>query len=265
MKTIFTCLLSTALAFGAAAQVKTKGKVVYNEKMKMEMGGEMKGMADLPPDMQKKIEEMMKKMEKKKRLKVLYFNPEESLYMNAPEEDKEAEQLDVQEGGIRMKMEFGEDDMRVYKNVKAKEVLRQEDFMGKRFLVNDEVEGVKWKLENETKEILGYSCKKAWFVTEEKGDTVTAWYTSQIPVSAGPLGVGELPGLVLESTMADGKLTVTAEKIDFDTDISAKLLKPSSGKKISAEKFEKIRKEKEAEMKEFEGGDGNFQIQIRHN
>ena len=102
-------------------------------------------------------------------------------------------------------------------------------------------------------------------MTEEKGDTVTAWYTSQIPVSAGPLGVGELPGLVLESTMADGKLTVTAEKIDFDTDISAKLLKPSSGKKISAEKFEKIRKEKEAEMKEFEGGDGNFQIQIRHN
>lgn len=70
-----------------------------------------------------------------------------------------------------------------------------------------------WELHNESKMIGEYLCYKATLTgTERKTNmsedkkiyytdhnyTVTAWYCPQIPVSAGPLGYGGLPGLILE-------------------------------------------------------------------
>ncbi|MGC4130584.1 MAG: GLPGLI family protein [Bergeyella sp.] len=59
-----------------------------------------------------------------------------------------------------------------------------------------------WKLENESKEILGYKCKKA--TTYFRGRNYVAWYTEKIPISNGPYKFGGLPGLILE--LSDVKL-----------------------------------------------------------
>lgn len=54
----------------------------------------------------------------------------------------------------------------------------------------------KWKIENEKKTICGYECQKA--TCKWRGRDFVAWFTTQIPVSAGPWKFGGLPGLILE-------------------------------------------------------------------
>lgn len=54
----------------------------------------------------------------------------------------------------------------------------------------------KWKIEKETKEICGYRCQKA--TCRWRGRDYTAWFTTDIPVSAGPWKFGGLPGLIMK-------------------------------------------------------------------
>jgi GLPGLI family protein len=55
----------------------------------------------------------------------------------------------------------------------------------------------KWTYQKETKKILNYTCQKAILI-EEKNDTTTAWYTTEIPIMEGPNVYAGLPGLILE-------------------------------------------------------------------
>ncbi len=53
-----------------------------------------------------------------------------------------------------------------------------------------------WKLETETKIILGYNCNRA--TTQYRGRKYVAWYTTEIPISNGPYVFEGLPGLIME-------------------------------------------------------------------
>jgi len=56
---------------------------------------------------------------------------------------------------------------------------------------------LKWKTDyNDTKIILGYSCRKG--TTVFNGRIYTAWYTKEIPISDGPYRFKGLAGLILE-------------------------------------------------------------------
>jgi GLPGLI family protein len=62
-----------------------------------------------------------------------------------------------------------------------------------------------WKITNETKEINGYTCYKAYFSTNnselKRANIIMprfAWFTTDIPLSGGPTLFGNLPGLILE-------------------------------------------------------------------
>jgi GLPGLI family protein len=77
----------------------------------------------------------------------------------------------------------------------------QEDFG--RFLVSRPYQ--KWELHDDTKMIGDYLCFKAttfYTVTNPKGKVFThdftAWYTPQLPYKFGPVGYGNLPGLIIE-------------------------------------------------------------------
>ncbi|MGS2763819.1 GLPGLI family protein [Sinomicrobium sp. M5D2P9] len=64
----------------------------------------------------------------------------------------------------------------------------------------DRMEG--WTLQNESKDIDGYTCYKATkhhvqYYTEIEF-IIEAWYTPEIPVPYGPAGFGGLPGLILQ-------------------------------------------------------------------
>ncbi|MGV0923158.1 GLPGLI family protein [Empedobacter tilapiae] len=64
------------------------------------------------------------------------------------------------------------------------------------FLYKEKIPAFAWKLEKETKQILGYSVKKA--SVKYAGRNWTAWYAEDIPIQFGPYKFNGLPGLILE-------------------------------------------------------------------
>lgn len=69
-----------------------------------------------------------------------------------------------------------------------------------------------WQIEDETKQIAGYSCQKA--TTTFKGRNYEAWFCPDIPLSYGPWKLNGLPGLILSAQ--DDKGEVVFEYAGFD-------------------------------------------------
>jgi GLPGLI family protein len=139
-----------------------------------------------------------------------------------------------------------------YKNLNEKIKIHQKGIMGKSFIVEDALETMKWKITNEKIKYLDYECQKA--VIEDENQFVVAWFTSQIPVQAGPAGYHGLPGMILLVNVNDGETEYKATKMDLRTLEKSELSKPKKGKKVSEEEFEAIRAQKEKEMEQQYGG-----------
>lgn len=156
----------------------------------------------------------------------------------------------------------------------------------KQFLIQDSIEAPQWKLEKETKNIGEYTCFKATFTRmvtvvnsirtsndddskepEEKQEeqTITAWYTPQIPLAHGPSRYGGLPGLILE--VGDGEETILCNKIVLNPKNGITISEPKEGKKVTEDEFEAIMEKKMKEMNDrFEnnnGRDDGERIEIR--
>lgn len=99
-----------------------------------------------------------------------------------------------------------------------------------------------WKLVQGEKEIAGFVCKKAINKKFNKRTgnyyTYTAWYTQDISSPFGPVGIGGLPGVILELKKGKG-YTFTAQKVEFDMKSKSKVPKINPAKRIS--NTEKIR------------------------
>jgi len=67
-----------------------------------------------------------------------------------------------------------------------------------------------FELTNETKKILGYSCKKA--VTKINSNTIEVWYTNELKITGGPSVLGQNLGFVLEVERNKNSL-ITASSI----------------------------------------------------
>jgi len=230
------------------------------------------------------------------RTYILTFNKSESLY-------KEEEKLDAPggggRGGFRMMSVGGGVH---YKNVKNQELLQEQEFFGKQFLVKDSLAKLEWVLGSETKQIGQYTAFKATAVkktneldfsnmrrrgrnnddkkedakvdstkttkvTEEieipKEVTVTAWYTPQIPINQGPGEYWGLPGLILE--VQSGRTTILCSKIVMNPEVKKDIKAPSKGKEVTQKEYTEIVKKKMEEMREMYGGRnrGGRTIRIR--
>ncbi len=203
---------------------------------------------------------------------------------------KEAESLGeapgASAGGIQIKIMGGGGSDLLYKDTKEKKFAEATDMFGKKFLVQDELETFEWKLGSETKQIGQYTCYKATAEREvtsmsvSMGDgvdeedqepkeekstqTITAWYTPQIPVSHGPDNYWGLPGLILE--VNNGNRVMICNKIVLNPKEEIVIEAPTEGKKVNSEEFEVIMREKMKEMeKMYSGGrkKGGERMQIR--
>ncbi|QMU65767.1 MAG: GLPGLI family protein [Flavobacteriaceae bacterium] len=121
-----------------------------------------------------------------------------------------------------------------------------------RFLVSRPYQ--KWELHDETKTIGDYLCFKAttsYTITNPKGKifkrNFTAWYTPQLPYKFGPIGYGNLPGLIMQ--LQGERFSYGVEKIEFYKDNEKnkknKMPKLKRLKLITEEKFEKLAAEDE--------------------
>jgi GLPGLI family protein len=102
-----------------------------------------------------------------------------------------------------------------------------------------------WKLTGKQKTILNYTCTEA--VKTDSLRTVTAWFTSAIPVPAGPENYVGLPGMVLEVNINNGETIIMAVSINAALD-EEELVKPEDGKQVTEEEFNAIVDEKLKEM-----------------
>jgi len=275
-------ILALALILGTM-QVQGQefqGMAVYESKTSTsDMKARFGGNREITPEMQKNIEERMKKMLEKTF--VLNFDKTASIY-------KEEEKLDApgqQNGGMRMMSSMLGGGGTYYKNVKEKTYSVDREFMGKEFLVKDSLPKLQWKMESETKQIGGYTCYKATAVKavnqsdfrnfrpkkeEEKKDedkatnlmdnlempkevTVTAWYAPEIPVNQGPESYWGLPGLILE--VSDGKTVILCSKIILNPKEKTVIKAPTKGKVIGQKEYDETVTKKMEEMRQqFQNG-----------
>ncbi len=234
-------------------------------------------------DTQKQMIEMLKKRFQKTFK--LSFNKQASVY----KEDESLAPPQVGRTTLKVMMigSNGGGDI-LYKNTKNNTFSDQKDVLGKIFLVKDKLKPYDWKLESGTKNIGEYTCYKATFTREVevlssisfsgsskvKGkttdrqmetQTVTAWYTPQIPVNNGPENYYGLPGLILE--INTGEQQIVCSKIVLNPKDKIDIKEPTKGKIIDQAEYEEIMEKKRKEMMERyapkNGGREGESIQIK--
>ena len=259
-----------------------QGVAYYQTKTTMDLDNWGRG--QLSEQQKKQIMERMKSVLEKTY--VLTFTQSESIY-------KEEEKLEApgQGGGFRMMMgAMGGSEDNLYKNIKDHQILQEQEFFGKQFLIKDSLPKLEWKMGTETKQIGQYTCFKAiatkkvegfdWRSMRRRNDDenkeaeklkdstkskdpidevempedieVTVWYTPQIPVSQGPGEYWGLPGLILEVN-AD-RTTILCSKIVMNPEEKTEIKQPSKGKEVTKEEYNTIVKEKVEEMREMYRG-----------
>lgn len=177
------------------------------------------------------------------------------LYRSAPQD----EEMGFEGGNGNIKINFKRSEAVVYKDLKTKKQLTATEFMGRKFLISDEVGKTAWKMTAESKSILGYPCTKAVF--QDTADVVEAWFTLAIPVGAGPASYDGLPGLILEVNKNNGERIIKATAVTLDP-LEEDIEKPTKGKKVTKEEYDGIVEEK---MKEMGASGGGRMIKIIRN
>jgi len=260
--TTLLLLLFTIVTF---SQKKFEGKATYMSKRTMDMSRFDKMSEQQKKQMKARFKNFLEKTY------TLSFNKSESSF-------KENVTLDAPgTSGPSWGRSNGQGS--IYKNLKDKQMIEDVEQFSKRFRIVEEMEFPQWEMSGETKQIGQYLCYKA---TMEKVDrsidwggifsrrgsnakkkdstkvnqtkeavktqTITAWYTPQIPVSAGPEGYWGLPGLILEINA--GRTTMLCTEIIINPEDVVEIKKPSKGKEVSREEYDTMMKVKSEELRE---------------
>ena len=99
------------------------------------------------------------------------------------------------------------------------------------YLLSDSLMKMEWKLvPNETREIAGFVCRKAQTVIFDSV-YVFAFYTDEITVSGGPMGIHGLPGMILGITIPRMFSSWIATKLQVNGVNTNVIAAPTKGKK----------------------------------
>ncbi len=207
----------------------------------------------------------------------LLFSQNKSLWQFLPSTENDGDAQTHQSGGMVIRFAGVSNDI-TYHDFESASRTDQREIFERTFLISDSIRKQEWKLSDETKSILNYTARKATTTrvnsssrmsmengemkTEIINDTVTvvAWYTTDVPVPAGPEYQGQLPGLILELDVDNGR---TVYKIlEFSPKVNASKIKPpKEGKKMTAAQFAKEREKMMEEMRKNMPEGNRFRIQ----
>lgn len=257
-------LLSTFIAGSFTGIAQNEGSIQYTTKRDMHRtleGTSAEAYKDFVPQFQEFKTELI-------------FNEKVSLYQNVQDDtSNDMSPEDMEQGNVQVEIDFGGDeseDNKIYFDTESNTVIEQRDFLGKLFLLEETLEGIDWKVSEETDTILGKICTKATTIVdgnmngESMNIDVAAWFTTEIPVSLGPGSYRGLPGIILKVDFDHGFEIIEATNIDMGTVTKSTLKKPNKGKKVTSEEYETIVAQRMKQMQEQFGGtdgeDGNVII-----
>jgi GLPGLI family protein len=260
-KIYFLVLLMTSLGTGygqspaAAAMaatsptngpaILTEGKVIYQRKIDI-----YRRLTD------ESVKAMMPQFDSSKT--ELDFSGDESIYKNL-KEDADIRDKAGEDNNNRFVVKMGGGDDQTYKNRAAGKMVQQKELGPKKYIIEDTLPTQNWHLEEATRTIKGYTCKKA-STKSKAGLDVTAWYAEDVRAFSGPEGFGGLPGLILELNINDGEIVFSALDI-LTRDFDKRMVKaPTDGKKISSAEYRKMMEDQYGE-----GPGGGVKIRIIHN
>jgi GLPGLI family protein len=208
----------------AIAQVK-EGKVLYERVTNMykRLSPEQQNMKAMIPEFTKDRQQLL-------------FAGDASIFTSLPDEADIRDQAGQDGNRLNFHMNAGSNE--IYKNYAEEKIVELRELGTKKYIIEDTLRKLSWKLNDDTMVIKSYHCKKA--VTKNKqGDNITAWYTEEIPIPSGPEQFGGLPGLILQIDIGDGLIVFTAT--DIQAGAGNQLVKaPTGGKKISRQDFQKM-------------------------
>ncbi len=221
-----------------------EGVITYEVRLNMHKG--------LPPERQN-MKAMIPEFRTYKQ--ELFFNAKESLYKTLIEDEDEEESSG---GGITMR--FRQPKVETYVNQETEKLISLQEFFGKTYLINDTLKVSPWKFGTETKTIMGYECKQAFFTDESRPDRkqdITAWYTDKIRPFLGPESFGSLPGAVLAVDINNAERVIVCKKVELRPLKKNELKEPVSGEKVTRAEF---RKKMDDQRKEMEKNGGRMII-----
>jgi len=102
-----------------------------------------------------------------------------------------------------------------YTDVQKNKILFQEGIAFKTVIAQEDQTKIDWKIEEKTKSINNFLCRKA--TTTYKGNSYTAWFSADIPIPFGPWKFHGLPGLILEAYDDSKFYQIKATKINLTT------------------------------------------------
>lgn len=200
---------------------------------------------------------------------VLLFNASESLMKPVPPSDQAARPGQgnqvLREGGpppgamglrgdVMMRMRGGsvsrrdrETIVEAYVQHDEGTIVESREFLGRRFLIEDERPALQWKLTGEQAEFLGYVVQKA--TAQQDSTSIEAWFTPQIPIPAGPAVYGGLPGMILVVSVDQGQEQYSATAVALTHVADGVIVRPTEGEKVSRERYEQIVVEKLEELR----------------
>lgn len=279
MKTFILSLLvicSVSIVNQVNAQ-EISGIATYQSKRTVDMANFGRAGQQMSEAQKKQMKERMKSFFEKEY--TLAFTTTESFY-------KEEEKLQVPGQGGGRGFGGGFTQGGIYSNRAENKFARENDMMGKTFLVKDSLNNLEWELVKDSKMIGQYPAFKAlatrsleknlWsrmgrrarelqekndsivkaggtIVEEEpKTEIITAWYTPMIPAGHGPDEFGGLPGLILELNTSN--TTILCTKVVLNPKEPITIEAPVKGKEVNREEYAQILEEKGKEMSERFGG-----------
>lgn len=244
---ILFALLTPMVLVSQTAQ----GVIVYNQKINMH--------ARLGPD-QEEMKQFLPEFQSNKYQ--LFFSPTESVYKAFTEENEDLEIDASPEEGAQVKIRMTAPQNVVYRNFAESKLVEIRDFMGKKYLIEEESAPRAWKIAAEQKDILGYACQKATFEDTKKEQKIVAWFAPALACPSGPEGFAHLPGLILEVDINEGQIIYELDKLELKAVEEGIIAPPTEGKKMSRKKFETIQEERLREMGA-QGG-GGVRMIIKH-
>lgn len=252
MKNISLFCLLTFFAFLSAAQ---DGRVVYerSSQMQIRVNDGSQGIENSLP--RTRID----------RLELLFSNGQ--TLWRALEREEEQDQVTAGDGGMQVRMVVAGSDDVLYTDLNKGIRVEKREFLDRKFIIDDSVRNLKWKMTGETRMVLKWNCMKATttevrsrlVMSMENGkmerkeiqDTmqIIAWFTSEIPLPLGPAEYqGQLPGLILEMDINNGRQTYRATEVEDK--VEQKEIKAPEGKKRYTP--EEFRKERDKMMEEMQ-------------
>lgn len=213
-RSYFTCfvilLLFCNLKASAQVQFPRQGKIEFEKKLNIHKEIEGDSFYDSFKDKISKFQTTYFN---------LYFKDGKTLYEKGRDNDEKIMYWDEDETTEDI----------VYADLENSTFVKKQKVFEETFLISDSIRTIKWQITTETRDIAGFSCRKATGIILDSV-YIIAFYTDQIPVSGGPLSYAKLPGMILGVAIPRMNITIMATKLELIEPKTEKLMPPTSNR-----------------------------------